>query len=254
MKRITKLVVVFLTFILMFACFACKQKSVTFAENKIEISVDEEYQLFAITTPTNEAVIYSSKNKAIATVDSNGVVYGISPGNTVIEASIDSGKTVAFCTVRVIQSYGSISGESSYSYIGGDDYPDSSCFVLLISKKLTAFPEDYNGGERYEEYEEKGLIYYMKTDSKGRYEFNNVPIGEYRLIFRSYNGTPNGANRYVDQDTLIEKVYGEELAKLLKGYTPKQLGLLITDTKGYDIKITKDCKLTQNALFVNLYG
>ena len=53
------------------------------------------------TNATNKNVVWSSSNGAVATVDGNGVVTGVSPGTTVITAKTSSGSKTATCTVTV---------------------------------------------------------------------------------------------------------------------------------------------------------
>ncbi len=53
---------------------------------------------------TNAKVIWSTSNKKIATVDSNGVVKGIKPGTVTITATAVSGNKTAKCKVKVIRS------------------------------------------------------------------------------------------------------------------------------------------------------
>ncbi len=58
---------------------------------------------------TNAKVIWSTSNKKIATVDSNGVVKGIKPGTVTITATTVSGNKTAKCKVKVIRSVTGIS-------------------------------------------------------------------------------------------------------------------------------------------------
>jgi len=55
---------------------------------------------FTPRSPSNKAIIWSSSNPAIATVNASGYVYGATPGTAVITASASSG-VIARCTVTV---------------------------------------------------------------------------------------------------------------------------------------------------------
>ncbi len=73
--------------------------------NKEEISIEtgKTYQLSATISPSNatsKAVSWSSDNAGVATVDSKGLVKGVSAGNATITAKTGNGK-VAICNVEV---------------------------------------------------------------------------------------------------------------------------------------------------------
>ena len=75
-------------------------------ETDITITVKTRKTLKTLLVPSNaDDIKFESTNNAVATVSSTGVVTGISPGNAVIKAiaETDSGRYVAFCTVKVVK-------------------------------------------------------------------------------------------------------------------------------------------------------
>lgn len=86
--------------------FTGDNDGVTISVNKTTdcLSVGETDILKANVTPSNvnnNNIIWTSSNKAVATVDPSGKVTAISPGNSVITASILDGKKIATCNVTV---------------------------------------------------------------------------------------------------------------------------------------------------------
>jgi len=65
-----------------------------------KLVVDERY-LFMISNPDNVPIIFKSENPDIATVDSNGVITGISEGSTIITVYNDNLNFSQSCTVNV---------------------------------------------------------------------------------------------------------------------------------------------------------
>ena len=73
--------------------------SQVFDENAIS-----QFTLIATVTPlnaTNQTVIWNSSDPSVATVDSNGLVILVSPGNAIITATTVDGNRTASCTVMV---------------------------------------------------------------------------------------------------------------------------------------------------------
>ncbi len=77
--------------------------AVTITGAKAEIEIDEEMQLSAAITPANaaQAVNWSSKNTAVATVDSTGKVKGLTAGTAEIVAAAASNSKI-FKSVNVV--------------------------------------------------------------------------------------------------------------------------------------------------------
>ena len=80
--------------------------SVSLNTSSIELQKSGSYKLKATINPTNaseQTITWTSSNTSVATVDSNGTVKGISPGQATITAKTSNGKT-AVCNVNVYTS------------------------------------------------------------------------------------------------------------------------------------------------------
>ena len=80
-----------------------KTPSVKFVTTQAEVEVGTTAQFKATAVPSNATITYASSDKAVATVDANGVVTGVADGEAVISASIKTGTktTTAKTTVKV---------------------------------------------------------------------------------------------------------------------------------------------------------
>ena len=80
-----------------------KTPSVKFVTTQAEVEVGTTAQFKATAVPSNATITYASSDKAVATVDANGVVTGVADGEAVISASIKTGAktTTAKTTVKV---------------------------------------------------------------------------------------------------------------------------------------------------------
>ena len=77
---------------------------VTLSESEIIVDKYETYQLVATVLPsgaTEKSVTWSSSNENVATVDSNGLVSGVSSGNATITVTTVDGGYTAQCSVSV---------------------------------------------------------------------------------------------------------------------------------------------------------
>ena len=79
-----------------------KIESITLSKNAAELKEGESVTLSAVVAPENatESYGWKSADEGVATVDENGVVTAVAPGNTNILAMSESGKTAA-CSVTV---------------------------------------------------------------------------------------------------------------------------------------------------------
>ena len=79
-----------------------KIESITLSKNAAELKEGESVTLSAVVAPENatESYGWKSADEGVATVDENGVVTAVAPGNTNILAVSESGKTAA-CSVTV---------------------------------------------------------------------------------------------------------------------------------------------------------
>lgn len=80
-----------------------KIESIILSKNEAELKEGESVTLSAVVAPENTTESYSwkSADESVATVDENGVVTAVAPGNTNILAASESGKT-ASCSVTVV--------------------------------------------------------------------------------------------------------------------------------------------------------
>lgn len=95
--------VIVLAALLLSACGEVKIESITLSQNAVELKEGETAALSAIVAPESATEGYSwkSADESIATVDENGAVTAVAPGNTNILAVSESGKTAA-CSVTVV--------------------------------------------------------------------------------------------------------------------------------------------------------
>jgi len=75
-----------------------KKTKISLSETNISIERGESHTLTAVTS-NNKNVSWSSSHKSIASVDENGTITGLKPGETTITATVDGSK--ASCKVKV---------------------------------------------------------------------------------------------------------------------------------------------------------
>lgn len=78
---------------------------VTLNKSSLDLNVGQTERLTATVAPanaTNKSVEWSSSNRNVATVDSNGNVRAVGPGTATVSAKTSSGNRVASATVRVV--------------------------------------------------------------------------------------------------------------------------------------------------------
>ena len=102
MKRRRILLLVLAVSLLLCSCGEVKIESITLSKNAAELKEGESVTLSAVVAPENatESYGWKSADESVATVDENGVVTAVAPGNTNILAVSESGKTAA-CSVTV---------------------------------------------------------------------------------------------------------------------------------------------------------
>ena len=96
---------------------------VSLNKSSTDIVIGDTENLSAAITPhnaTNQNVIWSSSNTAVATVTEGGMVIAVTAGNTTITVTTDDGKYKAVCavTVRPIVVTGVLLKESTYIVVG----------------------------------------------------------------------------------------------------------------------------------------
>lgn len=102
MKKRHILLLVLAVSLLLCSCGEVKIESITLSKNAAELKEGESVTLSAVVAPENttESYGWKSADEGVATVDENGVVTAVAPGNTNILAVSESGKT-ASCSVTV---------------------------------------------------------------------------------------------------------------------------------------------------------
>ena len=83
-------------------------EGVVITEEDEELEVDETYKLTYSIVPsyaTNPKVVWSSSNASVATVDENGLVKAISPGNATIKVTTEEGGFTDTCEITVLRTY-----------------------------------------------------------------------------------------------------------------------------------------------------
>ena len=102
MKKRRILLLVLAVSLLLCSCGEVKIESITLSKNAAELKEGESVTLSAVVAPENatESYGWKSADESVATVDENGVVTAVAPGNTNILAVSESGKT-ASCSVTV---------------------------------------------------------------------------------------------------------------------------------------------------------
>ena len=102
MKKRRILLLVLAVSLLLCSCGEVKIESITLSKNAAELKEGESVTLSAVVAPENatESYGWKSADEGVATVDENGVVTAVAPGNTNILAVSESGKTAA-CSVTV---------------------------------------------------------------------------------------------------------------------------------------------------------
>ena len=137
------------------------------------------------------------KIKEICKINSflNGVVKGVAAGKAVITAKYGGVRYVCNITVEA-KKYGSVSGNITYFY---NDFrgnvSDTGAIIILISKDGTAknMPDlsyyvEWSMPSSINRYNDYG-VYATKVDGTGKYSFNNVPVGDYKIVVLSAKTT-----------------------------------------------------------------
>lgn len=216
-------------------------KSATLFTRTDSSLIDNTYDLYltAYTTPKSAVndIIWTSSNQNIATVDNNGHVIAISPGNVIITASCGNKK--ASCTITVKNSNGSVSG-NIMCLTENITSPDSGANIFLIPSNGNAknmpslISNSLWDGLLINEHGNKYNVYGTKTDSNGHYSISNVLPGEYMLLILS-NHVPSleltetnlpekTKNEYVE---LTKNDFNGYFSEYLNDTNTKYLSLLI---------------------------
>ena len=85
---------------------------------------------------TNNQVIYSSSNTAVAVVDSSGMVTGKSAGNAIITVKTVQGRKTASCSVTVNKAVAGSSPQTGNTAAGGDSPKNGNTTATGIKKAV----------------------------------------------------------------------------------------------------------------------
>jgi len=148
--------------------------------------------------------------------------------------NVDNAKTQPAETTQETPKFGKVTGEVTYKY---NDYvgskPDTGAQMLLISKAVTSLPDNLAYGTTSDLPEG---CYATKVSGGGNYTFNNIPVGEYVLIFISKNTTPNPATAagFYNWGITVYDMFSEEGQKRASDYAKlhKIHNIDITVTEG----------------------
>lgn len=91
-------------------------KSVTLDKHELTLELDGSEQLVATVLPTdatNKAVLWTSSNESVATVDNDGTVHAVSAGTATITVTTAQGGHTDYCVVTVRQAVKSITLSAS---------------------------------------------------------------------------------------------------------------------------------------------
>ncbi len=100
-------------------------KKVAFADSAVSINVQSQGQVFWSVSPqnaTNQAVTFKSANERVATVDANGVIYGVKRGSTTVTiTAADGSKKKDTIKVNVLQPVEGVHLENDTLQVGVDE-------------------------------------------------------------------------------------------------------------------------------------
>lgn len=130
MKKRRILLLVLAVSLLLCSCGEVKIESITLSKNAAELKEGESVTLSAVVAPENatESYGWKSADEGVATVDENGVVTAVAPGNTNILAVSESGKTAA-CSVTV-------AAPTAYELLND---PERELFDYMVNTMLEDF-------------------------------------------------------------------------------------------------------------------
>lgn len=163
-----------------------KVNNIFLSKSELTLGVGETTNLIATVSPGNveTTLTWSSSDDSVAEVSNQGEVTAKSEGNAVIKVEAPNG-VLAVCNVTVKIKTGSVTGTVTYkynNYVGNK--PDTDSKVLLISKSVTSLPESVA----------LGMIsslpdgcYGTKVDGAGKYQFDDIPVGDYYIVIISDN-------------------------------------------------------------------
>ncbi len=213
-------------------------KKVKLNKSKLSLYVGKSYTLKL--KSNKKKIKWSSSRKSIATVSSKGKVKAKKKGTCKITAKVGKKKYVCKVTVKKklvknnndtpeeTTKYGSVSGNITYFYNNfRGNVPDTNAKVILLSTSGSGINmPDFSGSSdwalpsKINEYNEYG-VYATSVDGFGQYTFNNVKVGEYKIIILS-NGTTSGSA--FDNKALYAASLSNFAMTYINGNNAKMLG------------------------------
>lgn len=214
---------------------------VTISEIEQELTIDETIQLTAILTPeeaTNRNLSWVSENDTIANVSENGLVTGISPGNTVITVRTEDGCFTDSVNIMVAYELGNIGPAGGYIF-----YDDTIGFDLNEDGRISVTEKDLLDGNndgiyQGERYLEAAPYGWFDTDFDGEYGEDNDPSFFEWGVFGSYGGV-------ISDNSGIG--YGRDNTDAIVSFH-ENLGVLYPDIGSYEYNAKKYNSLNDGTL------
>jgi transglutaminase/protease-like cytokinesis protein 3 len=168
---------------------------------------------------TNNVLVWSSSNTAIATVNSNGLISGVSAGTVTITASsTDGSSNSATCSVTVnipvcsaagnitYQVWNNIGGSTLISSLTGNiNYPNNPTTTTLITSMEGVTNQANEYGSRIVGYlcapETGSYTFWMTSDNQGELwlSTNDQPANVQKIAYVDVSTLPRAWNSYSSQ-------------------------------------------------------
>lgn len=244
-------------------------KKIKLNKSKLSLFVGKTYTLKLLNNKSK--IKWSSSKKNIATVSSKGKVKAKKKGSCNIVAKAGRKKYVCKVTVKIKQTtqkdtsgnsndqnnntgaqtvkYGSVSGNITYFYNNyRGNVPDTNAKVILVStsgsgKNMPNLPNYASWGNPsiINQYNNYG-VYAAVVDGVGQYTFNNVKVGDYKIIIISNRTTTGTA---FDNKELYASTLSNFAAAFVNDTNASMLGQFV----GYQKYKTEDIKVMENQNF-----
>ena len=268
MTKLKKTLVIVLTFIMVLTLMPVQTKAakkVKLNKSKLSLKVGKSFTL-KLKNAKSKKVKWSSSKKKIATVSKNGKVKAKKKGSCKITAKYKKKKYVCKVTVKKKTSnkednqkdddvsedtikYGSVSGNITYFYNNyRGNVADTGAKVILLStsgsgKQMPnlstyvewAMPSTINQYNKYG-------VYATEVDGVGHYAFNNVKVGDYKIVILSRNTTSGSA---FDN----EELYASSLSSFASAYVNANNANMLGKYIGYNKYKTGDVSVRENQTF-----